>query len=179
LHGYSGEDVILSRYKALIDYEKYDRPAPSDEAAGENGDNPMILPPSVWRNTVINFDHLWRTERRALKRVPCFGPVVFYNRKGKIAALGDMKDLNEKSGGFEIMPVNMKVNDVFYLEFLRSPHFILTQVQVVIRRISVHGNRTKIGVEFVDATPAFVDKLNAYLAEEKAHLDGFEEVEII
>lgn len=163
----------------MVDYEKYDRPAPSEAASGDNGDNPLILPPAIWRNTVINFDHLWRVERRALKRVPCFGPVVFYNKKGKIAALGDMKDLNEKSGGFEIMAVNMKVNDVFYLEFLRSPHFVLTQVQVVIRRISLNGNRTRIGVEFVEATPTFQDKLKAYLAEERAQLDGFEEVEII
>ncbi len=143
--------------------------------------HPMIVPPEVWRNTVVNFDHLVHREKRAMSRVPCYGPVAFHNKHGKIVGAGGLRDLNEKSGGFEIRATGLNLNEILYLEFLGHTEFLLMQVKVVLKRIQlIHDKKLVVGVEFVNATTVFQEKLAHFLKERRVGPGpGFDDTEII
>ncbi len=170
------------KQKSLLQSDTYLTPKKvktlSAQTAHQPGDNPQIITEHDWTNKVLNFDHL-NNDRRTFPRVQCYGPVVFYNKQGKIVAHGDMRDLNEKSGGFEIETQNLKVDDILYLEILNIRYFVLTQVKVQLKRIQLSGDMIKVGVEFIDATPAFQSKLERFLRSKRNEMNGFKDVEII
>lgn len=141
--------------------------------------NPLILPPEALKNTVVNFDNLLTQKMRASGRVPCKGQVALYNKRGKIVAMGRLRDLNEKSSGFEIKGKNLKIHDILYMQFVDLEPLVLTHVKVVLKRIQLAGRRARVGVEFVDATPVFLEKLKKFLQEKRRHMVGFGEIENI
>ena len=169
---------MFTKYKTLTNFDRPDEQA-ATEVTNTDHHNLLMLPAVVWKRSIINLDHLLRHGRKTSSRVQCYGPVVFFDKDGRLVAKGDMRDLNEKSGGFEIDPVDLKVNDTLFLEFLNSRHFVLSQVAVVLRRVQSTGRKIKIGVEFVEATPVFQERLNQFLAKIRAEFKGFNDIESI
>lgn len=131
---------------------------------------------SLWKKVRINLDHLFIKKGQRSRRVPCGGQVVFTNWEGKKIAVGNVTDLSEKSGGFIVEMVYVNVNDVLYLEFIKSKHFHLAQVKVTVKRVQEWGARMKIGVEFADASVVFQKKLAQFLGEWRAD-SGFNDID--
>ena len=102
---------------------------------------------------------------------------MLYNRRGKIIARGKLHDLNEKSAGFEIKANHLKVNEVYFIEFT-GPRFFPSQVKVVLRRLAADGLRVRVGVEFLEATPMFLERICRFLGEKRRDQAGFDEPEI-
>lgn len=179
------------KYKPLINYDTYDTdtkisadgetttPSTDLDVPRDEYGNPLIVPAEELTNSVLNFEHLLKRKTRQYLRVPCKGLVILSNRQGKIVAKGALRDLNEKSSGFEIKGLHLKVNDVFYLEFKGLSDLAMTRVKVILKRIYPTGKRSKIGVEFIETSPAFQKNLARLLAEARAKMDGFRETEII
>jgi hypothetical protein len=150
----------------------------SIETADSSADVMENFAKTIWKKVRVNLDQLFvkRTGVRS-RRVPCYGQVVFTNREGKKVATGTLTDLSEKSGGFVIEMVYVNVNDILYLEFLKNEHFDLAHVKVMVKRIQEFGARFKIGVEFVDATAVFQERLTQFLGKWRNETIGFDEIE--
>lgn len=132
---------------------------------------------SLWKKVRINLDDLFIKRENRSWRVRCYEQVVFTNEGGKKVATGILTDLSEKSGGFIIEWVYLNLNDVLYLEFVKSDRFDLTHVKVTVKRIQPWGARLKIGVEFSDPTSVFKERLAKFLGEWRTDKAGFDDLE--
>jgi hypothetical protein len=173
--------------KNLLDIEAEDRElldlAPDEitsntEIPGDTKGHPLLVPKSVWQNTVVNFDPKIYPKKRQYKRVECKGDVAFFNKNDMIVAIGQMRKLSRKGGCFEIYFIDGTLEDVNHLEFYNLPDFVLNQVQVDIRAGFLHGSKTLVGIEFTSLTKAFQEKLDKFIAARRQAL-GFEELEDI
>jgi hypothetical protein len=165
----------MSNQRKKINPEEYD-------PVTEPSINPMILDPDDLKDVSINFEHLNHSEKRSLARVVCPGFLVLYHNDGKYVTKGVLRDINDNGGGFELKTAPIRVGQELLLEFSGPPKLAMSRVHVrikTIRPLEGTDQNIRVGVEFMNKTPAFQRKISELMAFIKTDKSGFGSNEVI